>query len=119
MPFLQQMLPILRHAEKLKENEPLHTVNQFRNFPNLLSESHTKPAQNSITSWPLLSVIIAYLTEQTNAPNLVATGNKLLILTAGAKCFNDYHLFWCSGLLGRGECCQFRYYLPRTWYGVL
>ncbi|MEK9856070.1 MAG: hypothetical protein VW495_14820, partial [Rhodobiaceae bacterium] len=100
----------LRHASSIKNGETINEHDSIRSFPNLTDKLTNLPADTSLRSRPLLSVVLAYVTDSADPATLLTYANKAIILTSALTalmivvCFGaaGYWLEGCAAALGGG-----------------
>lgn len=100
----------LRHTNSIKNGESINAHNSIRSFPNLTDQLINLPANSSLRSRPLLSVVLAYISGNADPVQLLDSANKAVILASALTalmiviCFGaaGYWLEGSAAALGSG-----------------
>ena len=87
----------LRHASSIKKGENINAYDSIRLFPNLSDNLTDAPANSSLRSRPLLSVVLAYISGNADPVKLLHSANKAVIL---ASALTALMITFCFGAAG-------------------
>lgn len=87
----------LRHSMSMHRGETLAEFDAIRSFPNMASPVDNEQPDRSLRSRPLVSVIMASVTESEDRSALLMNGNKLLLFSAVATALMIVICFGAAG----------------------
>ena len=93
----------LHHAGLLNKGLGIDSYDGLRTFPNLTREETEPVAGSSLHSRPLLSVVIAHIASSADPAQLIASGNRAILLSAALTAVMIIICFGAAGYWMEGS----------------